>query len=142
MRVPLIISDPRLPKDRVGVTVDAMALNVDVAPTMLDLAGVSVPKAMQGRSLKPLLEGKVTEDWRTEVFYEHHRVPDRIPPVEAVRTERCKYIRWIEPNPITEEFYDLQSDPLEEHNLIADKNHAEIVAGFRAKWQAYQESMR
>lgn len=142
MRVPLIISDPRLPKDRVGVTVDAMALNVDVAPTMLDLAGVSVPKAMQGRSLKPLLEGKVPEDWRTEFFYEHHSVPDRIPPVEAVRTERYKYIRWIEPNPITEEFYDLQSDPLEEHNLIADKNHAEIVAGFRAKWQAYQESMR
>lgn len=135
MRVALIIKDPLLPKERQGTTVDAMALNVDLAPTMLDLAGLPVPAAMQGRSLKPLLEGKTPADWRTEFFYEHHSVPNRIPPVEAVRTQKWKYIRWIEPNPVTEELYDLEADPLEERNLVGDASKAEVLNKMRAKWK-------
>ncbi|MFO1482150.1 MAG: sulfatase [Verrucomicrobiaceae bacterium] len=142
LRVPLIIRDPMLPKDRAGKTVDAMALNVDLAPTMLDLAGIPVPAAMQGRSLKPLLEGKVPQDWRTEYFYEHHSVKDRIPPSEAVRTQRWKYIRWMEPNPLVEELYDLESDPLEEHNLLTDPKHADILKELREKWAKYREELR
>ena len=141
LRVPLIIRDPRLPERR-GQTVDAMALNVDLAPTMLDLAGIPVPKAMQGRSLKPLLEGEVPQDWRTEYFYEHHSVKDRIPPSEAVRTQRWKYIRWMEPNPLVEELYDLESDPLEEHNLIADPQHAAILKELREKWSHYRAALK
>lgn len=142
LRVPLIIRDPRLPQERRGQTADAMALNVDLAPTMLDLAGIPVPAAMQGRSLKPLLEGTTPKDWRTEFFYEHHTKPDRIPPSEAVRTQRWKYIRWIEPNPLVEELYDLESDPLEEHNLIADTKHADILKELREKWAKYRESLK
>lgn len=134
MRVALIIKDPLLPKERQGTTVDAMALNVDLAPTMLDLAGLPVPAAMQGRSLKPLLEGKTPADWRTEFFYEHHSVPNRIPPVEAVRTQKWKYIRWIEPNPVTEELYDLEADPLEERNLAEDASKTEVLKEMRGKW--------
>lgn len=142
LRVPLIIRDPMLPKDRAGKTVEAMALNVDLAPTMLDLAGIPVPAAMQGRSLKPLLEGKVPEDWRTEYFYEHHSVKDRIPPSEAVRTQRWKYIRWMEPNPLVEELYDLESDPLEERNLIADPEHAATLKELREKRAAYGQDLK
>jgi arylsulfatase len=142
LRVPLIIKDPRLPQSRAGTTVDAMALNVDLAPTMLDLASIPVPAAMQGRSLKPLLEGDTPKDWRTEYFYEHHSVKDRIPPSEAVRTLHWKYIRWMEPNPLVEELYDLDADPLEEHNLITDPAHADTLKELREKWAKYREALK
>lgn len=140
--MPLIIRDPRLPQERRGTKVDAMALNVDLAPTMLDLAGLPVPAAMQGRSLKPVLEGHTPADWRTEYFYEHHSVKDRIPPSEAVRTLRWKYIRWMEPNPLVEELYDLESDPLEERNLIADPMHAATLKELREKWASYRKALK
>ena len=142
MRVPLIIRDPRLPQNRKGISVNEMALNVDLAPTMLDLAGIPVPAAMQGRSLKPVLEGVTPQDWRTEFFYEHHSVKSRIPPSEAVRTQRWKYIRWMEPNPLVEELYDLEADPLEEQNLIAEAKHAEVLKELREKWAAYREKLK
>lgn len=134
IRVPLIIKDPRLPKERQGTTVDAMALNVDLAPTMLDLAGLPVPAVMQGRSLKPLLEGHAPTNWRTEFFYEHHTKPDIIPPVEAVRTQKWKYIRWIATKPLMEELYDLEADPLEEHNLVNDSAKSSILKEMQTKW--------
>lgn len=142
LRVPLIIKDPRLPKSRAGTTVDAMALNVDLAPTMLDLADIPVPSAMQGRSLKPLLNGETPKDWRTEYFYEHHSVRERIPPSEAVRTQHWKYIRWMEPNPLVEELYNLDADPLEEHNLIADPAQADKLKELREKWAKYREALK
>lgn len=142
MRVALIIKDPRLPAARHGQTVDAMVLNADLAPTMLDLAGLPVPKVMQGRSLKPLLEGPALPDWRTEFFYEHHTAAAKIPPCEAVRTGQWKYIRWMEPNPLVEELYDLAADPLEEHNLLPDPRHAATLEEMRAKWAGYAESLR
>lgn len=142
MRVPLIIVDPRLPQSRRGTKVGGIALNVDVAPTMLDLCGVVVPSVMQGRSLKPLLAGEKPADWRTEFFYEHHAVPARIPPVEAVRTERWKYIRWIKAEPAVEELYDLQTDPLEEKNLAANPAHVAQLNELRAKWERYGGEMQ
>lgn len=135
IRVALIIKDPRLPASRQGTTVEAIALNVDLAPTMLDLSGIPVPTTMQGRSLKPLLEGNTPQDWRTEFFYEHHTKPDRIPPVEAIRTQKWKYIRWLAPNPITEELYNLESDPLEENNLVKDPTKAQILKELQSKWE-------
>ncbi len=142
LRVPLIIRDPLLPQERRGQKVDAMALNVDLAPTMLDLAGIPVPAAMQGRSLKPLLEGKAPKDWRTDFFYEHHSVKDRIPPSEAVRTRHWKYIRWMDPNPLVEELYDLEADPLEERNLIADPAHAAVLKELQSKWAKYRNELK
>jgi arylsulfatase A-like enzyme len=60
IRVPLIVRDPRLPKARWGTVVDQIALNIDVAPTLLDLAGIKAPERMQGRSLLPLVTGKLS----------------------------------------------------------------------------------
>lgn len=141
LRVPLIIFDPRLPAERQGTKVSAMTLNVDFAPTMLAMADAPVPPVMQGRSLAPLLKGAVPADWRTEFFYEHHSVADRIPPSEGVRTERYKYIRWMPPNPLVEEFYDLQSDPLEENNLINDPAQSDRIAELKTKWERYAKSL-
>jgi arylsulfatase A-like enzyme len=120
VRLPLIVFDPRLPQTRRGQSVEPMALNVDFGPTLLDIAGVEVPASMQGRSLLPLVAGDFPENWREDFYYEHHFAPKRIPPSEGVRTEQWSYIRWVDPNPETEELYNLADDPNETHDLSKD----------------------
>jgi len=142
IRVPAFIYDPRAPQSTRGRRVPAMVLNVDFAPTMLELAGVPVPPVMQGRSLVPLLRGAAPKDWRTEFFYEHHSVAARIPQSEGVRTERWKYLRWIAETPVKEELYDLQADPLEERNLLADPKHAALLAELRGKWERHGRELK
>jgi len=142
IRVPSIIMDPRQPEKVRGQKRDEMVLNVDFAATMLDWAGVTVPETMQGRSLSPLIKGDSPSDWRTEFFYEHHSVPDRIPPVEGVRTERWKYIRWVTSSPLVEELYDLKNDPLEEKNLLTDKANVKELEELRAKWERYPQTLK
>jgi arylsulfatase A-like enzyme len=142
IRVPAFIFDPRAPKAVQGRRSKAMALNVDFAPTLLELAGVPVPPMMQGRSLVPLVRGAVPNDWRTEFFYEHHSVAARIPMSEGVRTERWKYLRWIAETPVKEELYDLQADPLEERSLLADPKHAALLAELRGKWERYGRELK
>ncbi len=142
IRVPAFVFDPRMPKAAPGRRSKAMILNVDFAPTMLALAGVPVPPVMQGRSLVPHLKGEPPKDWRTEFFYEHHSVAARIPKSEGVRTERWKYLRWIAETPVKEELYDLQTDPLEEHNLLNDPKHTTLLAELRGKWERHSRDLR
>jgi arylsulfatase A-like enzyme len=121
VRVPLIVFDPRLPKPRRGITAEQLALNVDIAPTILEFGGVPVPRQMQGRSLVPLLRGERPK-WRTEFFYEHPFEHKTIAKSEALRTQRYKYARYIDFG--YEELYDLKNDPHETTNLATyKKNH-------------------
>jgi arylsulfatase A-like enzyme len=143
IRVPLIVADPRTPPEARGRKVDALALNIDVAPTFLDLAGLPVPAGMQGRSLVPLVRaGAPPADWRTEFFYEHLALTHIIPPTEGVRTERWMYFRWLSTNPVIEELYDVRADPLEEHDLAADPAHARTLAELRGRWAALREQVK
>jgi len=140
IRVPLVVFDPRLPQPARNRTVDAMTLNIDLAPTLLDLAGLRIPKEMQGRSLAPLLVRKrAPAGWRTEFFYEHHYDPKIIPPSEGVRTERWAYMRWLNENPVIEELYDLAADPLEEHDLAADPARAGTLSDLRSRWVKFKK---
>jgi arylsulfatase A-like enzyme len=122
IRVPLIIRYPKLIKQ--GSTSDKMALNVDVAPTILDLAGAPVPKSMQGRSLMPLLLGNQVTDWRKDWLYEYYEYPgyENVKPNRGIRTERYKLIHYFT-SPEEFELYDLQTDPDERHNLYGDTKH-------------------
>jgi arylsulfatase A-like enzyme len=109
-----------------------MILNIDLAPTLLDFAGVEIPRPMQGRSWKPILEGKDRQgrsDWLYEYFWEKSSPWD--PTQYGIRTRRYKYIRYPDvgstdpdyPMPKElpyEELYDLESDPLEMRNLARD----------------------
>lgn len=141
LRVPLIVFDPTLPAAQRGRTVDAMTLNIDLAPTLLDYAGETIPPVMQGRSLRPLIAGREVP-WRDEFFYEHHTVARIIPPTEGVRMERWAYLRYVTPNPVVEELYDLAVDPLEEHNLAQDSAYTARLAELRAKWEQYRHDLR
>jgi arylsulfatase A-like enzyme len=122
--VPLIIYDPGLPRARRGMIDSGFVLNIDMAPTILDLAGLSVPQGIQGRSIVPFLKGSVV-GWRTEIFTEHLWDLPEIPQTEAVRTEQWKYIRYPQ-HPEFEELYNLQNDPVEKNNLVFDKRYLEI----------------
>ena len=117
-----------------------MVLNIDVAPTILDLAGVDIPEVMQGKSLAPLIAGD-RPDWRDEFLYEHRIAIKTIPKSEGVRTTRWKYVRYTEVEPVVEELYDLESDPLEERNLAPDPASAEQLALMRDKWRTLAEEL-
>jgi arylsulfatase A-like enzyme len=133
IRVPLLVLDPRAAKERRGRVVSKVALNVDVSPTLLELAGVAVPKEVQGRSLVPLLAGEVPRDWRTDFFYEHLFERKNIPKSEGVRTERFAYVRWFEQKPVVEELYDHVADFDETRNLVNDPKYAEVLGELRKR---------
>jgi arylsulfatase A-like enzyme len=128
IRIPLIVFDPRHPQS--AKVREEMALNIDVAPTILDLCDLPIPPHTQGRSLRPLLEGNTTE-WRSAFLCEHLFDRSDIPKSEGVRTERWKYIRYFEQRPIYEELYDLVSDPTESHNLAGQMDLAEKLDEMR-----------
>lgn len=144
IRVPLIVFDPRLSGGRRGRKVAAMALNVDLAPTLLDLAGLAPRASMQGRSLVPLLQyEQPPADWRTDFFYEHHFFGAvSIPAVEGVRSQRWAYMRWTDAQPVVEELYDLAADPLETKNLASDPAVREQLDLLRARWAVLKEQAR
>jgi arylsulfatase A-like enzyme len=135
IRVPLIVCDPRGGQSQRGAVSDQVALNIDVAPTILDLAGLDVPQQMQGRSLLPMLRGDDVA-WRTETFLEHLFHPPEslvIPKSEGIRTERWKYIRYFEQSPPYEELYDLVDDPNERMNLAGHPGHAAALDELRRR---------
>lgn len=105
-------------------------LNLDVAPTMMDLAGLPVPDSLQGRSLLPLLQPSHPWDWRTSVYYHYYEYPHGWHKVKrhyGVRTERYVLIHFY--NDIDEwELYDLWTDPGQMHNRADDPAMADIRA--------------
>jgi len=146
IRIPLIVCDPRLPKSRHGTRTRDFALSIDIAPTILDLAGVRPPKAMQGRSLVPLVRGATPSDWRKEYYYEHHFQPPwkgmTIPRSEGIRTQRWKYIQYIDSKPLYEELYDLEVDRHESVNLATKPAHAERIGRFRKQLVRMRAAVR
>lgn len=122
IRVPLIVMDPRLPQ-RAGTTVDAITANIDLAPTLLDLAGLPAPATMQGRSLRPLLRDEKPAPWREALLCEN-LAKERRPMCDAIRTRDWKYIAYFETQPLQEELYHLAVDPREQRNLANDPAHA------------------
>ena len=140
LRVPLLVRYPKLVKP--GTLVDALALNIDLAPTYLDLAGVPVPKEMQGRSWRPLLEGKTAPlDWRSAFFYEYFfERPFPIPTILAVRTERAKLIRYPGHDDWTE-LFDLRADPFEMKNLLHDPAHVTLRQRMETEFERQKEAI-
>jgi arylsulfatase A-like enzyme len=128
LRVPLVIYDPRM-KDH--LTINKMALNIDIAPTILDYAGIPVPSEMQGKSLKKLIENEELP-WRTDMFCEHLFDHKLIPQSEGYRTEKWKYFRYRH-HPGHEFLYDLEDDSMEINNLAGDPQHEDILKTLREK---------
>ncbi len=142
IRTPLIVFDPRLPAAARGRRCTEMTLNIDLAPTLLELAGLKPSPAMQGRSLAPLLDPAARPRWRTDFFYEHtFTARGWIPRVEGVRGERWKYTRYLDTDPLFEELYDLQNDPFEERNLAPDPAYRSVLERMRERYRLWKEAL-
>ena len=118
LRIPFLARYPAWFK--AGSTNDAVILNVDIAPTMMEIAGAKLPLNVRGKSLMPLFRGKATavrQDFYCE-YFEEAGFP-RIPTWHAVRTDRWKYIEYPS-NAAWAELYDLKADPYEMKNLVAE----------------------
>jgi arylsulfatase A-like enzyme len=139
LRVPLIVYDPRLPPAGHGLVRDEMALNVDLAPTMLALAGLPVPARYQGLDLRPLIEGRRPPDWRGDFFCEHLMDHPDIPKWEGVRGERYVYARYFEQDPPFEFLHDLRTDPDQLLNLADDPGYAPVLERMRTRLDALRD---
>ena len=125
LRVPLIARGPGI---RAGVAPAELVANIDLAPTILDLAGLPVPESMQGRSLTPLLRGESPGDWRTSVYYRYYHDPGHHDTRAhyGVRTATHKLIHYWKKD--AWELFDLVADPTEQHNLLFDPEEARMPA--------------
>jgi|SRR5215472_5708381 len=118
LRIPMAMRYPKLIK--AGSKIDQLVMNVDMAPTMLSLAGVNGPAEIQGRSVLPLLKGPAKE-WRTSFLSEYFQEKNfpRVPNWQAVRDNRYKFIHYQDLKN-ADELYDLKKDPYEMQNLVND----------------------
>ena len=140
IRVPMVVRYPKLIAP--GSVSDRMVLNVDIAPTLLDVAGVAIPKGMQGRSWAPLFKDPKAE-FRKDWLYEYYEYPDwhKVRPHRGVRTDRWKLIHYYT-EPEEFELYDLEQDPWEKENLQGRVEHAGRVKQLRARLEELRQETR
>ncbi len=144
IRVPIIIHAPGIPGTLPGLKLDDLALNIDIAPTILDIAGIPIPSQMDGVSLYPLLSGRDGPS-RADFFMEHVGIVDvdnPIPDSRGVRSDEWKYIRYVNVEPEVEEMYHIKVDPSESHNLANDANYTEIKDQLRQRYNYYLGSLQ
>lgn len=139
LRVPLVMRYP--PAIPAGTVRDQMVLNIDVAPTLLELAGEKPVVPVHGRSFLPLLRND-RAPWRSAFLAEYflEKVGPRVTSWTAVRTERWKYIRYQGEPEEHEELYDLAADPGEVRNLIATAGAREVLPGLRRQLAELQRA--
>ena len=142
IRIPLIVRFPRLVK--AGTTPAEMALSIDLAPTLLEVAGLPPGARMQGRSLVPVLTQQA-QDWRTSFLVEYFSdtVFPRIRTMgySAVRTGRHKYIQFRDLRGM-DELYDLEADPYELTNLIGKPESRDLLPQMQTELQRLLDATR
>jgi len=140
MRVPLLALCPGLIKH--ATVINQMVLNLDIAPTILELAGIKKPEQMQGTSVVPLLTGQQTT-WRNRVFYEYYweNTFPQTPTQYAIRTDQHKFIRTVGVWDINQ-LFDIQKDPFELNNLIRSPQHQDIAKKLNEELSAWLEETK
>jgi arylsulfatase A-like enzyme len=139
LRMPFLVRWPAAIKP--GTRSQAIALNVDFAPTFLDAAGLPVPKEMQGRSLLPLLKGRTPADWRTSMYYRYYHDPGdhNTRAHHGVRTLTHKLIYFWKKDQW--ELFDLVNDPYELHNLYGEPGHDNLIATLKAELSRLKQAL-
>lgn len=128
-KVPFLVRAPGMIQE--GITVSQMIQNIDIAPTILELAGLEAPEYLHGHSTIPILRQEESK-WRDRIFYEYYWeiYYPQTPTMHGVRTDRYKYIMyhgvWDR-----NELYDLQEDPDEMVNLIKHPEHQKLILQLR-----------
>jgi arylsulfatase A-like enzyme len=133
LRSPLLVRWPGVTKP--GSVNGRIVSLLDFAETFLDIAGVSVPPDMQGRSLVSLCRGETPADWRESLYYHYYEfpVPHRVRPHYGLVTDRFKLVHYYKPDVDEWELLDRQADPLEIKNFYADPAYAGTVKRLHAE---------
>ncbi|WP_084684762.1 sulfatase-like hydrolase/transferase [Maribacter forsetii] len=165
VKAPLIVYDGRVLESERGFRENALISSVDIAPTILSMAGITAPKSMQGKDFSNLLNK--TQDmsqWRNAVFMEdlfieemfHQRYKENVDEINqelinanrsyrsrGIRTDRYKYFVYYEHKPKIEELYDVENDPLEQNNLANNKEYVDVLKRLRKQTEEmYLEALR
>ena len=140
LRMPFLVRWPAAIK--AGSRSDAMALNVDFAPTFLEAAGVKVPAELQGRSLLPVLRGKTPADWRSSMYYRYYHDPGdhNTRAHYGVRTSTHKLIYFWKKDQW--ELFDLVRDPNELHNLYGQPGQEKLTETLKAELQRLKQAVK
>jgi arylsulfatase A-like enzyme len=138
LRTPFVMRYPGVVKP--GAVVSAITLNVDWAPTLLDIAGIARPADMQGVSFLPLVDGRkgapafsaAASGWRKAMYYHYYEFPQphHVYPHFGIRTERWVLARFYGPGNFWE-LYDLDKDPHELKNLYNDPAYRATITGLK-----------
>lgn len=153
LAMPLLISAPG--HGAAGTSCDDIVVNVDIGPTILELAGIEVPEHVQGRSFVPLLDGERPDDWPASMYYRywmHRDGAHNCPAHYGVRTLTHKLICYYNDpldqpgangpvDPIEWELYDLVADPFELQNIVDDPAAASVLADLRVELARIQASV-
>jgi len=152
LRIPFLVRYPR--ETKAGSVNKDIITNCDFAETFLDYAGVPIPEDMQGRSLRPLFQGRTPGDWPQSMYYRYwmHRPHYNVSAHYGVRTKRYKLIFYYglglgapgaldEPLPPEWELFDLQKDPREMNNVYGDPAYADTVKGLKAELRRLKEQL-
>jgi len=140
IRMPFLVRWPAGIKP--GTRSDAIALNVDFAPTFLEVAGLPTSADMQGRSMLPLLRGRTPADWRTAMYYRYYHDPGdhNTRAHYGVRTRTHKLIYFWKKDQW--ELFDLVNDPYEVHNLYGQPGQEALTATLKAELARLKREMR
>ena len=140
VRMPFLVRWPAVIKP--DTRSDRIGLNVDFAPTFLDLARLPVPADMQGRSLLPLMRGKAPADWRTSMYYRYYHDPGdhNTRAHYGVRTATHKLIYFWKKDQW--EPFDLVNDPFELHNLYGQPGQEKLTAMMKAELLRLKRAVR
>lgn len=131
IRTPLIVRIPPQFAQVQNQVSQALTLNIDIAPTIFELAGLKRPASVQGRSLVPLMTER-TAEWRGDFYYEHAFEHPAIPKCIGVRSHRWKLIEFDCPSDPTR-LFDLAADPFEENNLASTASVQPVLATLRGR---------
>lgn len=139
-RTPLLVRWPG--QTQASGTSNKMVMNLDLAETFLDIAGVEVPADMQGASIVPILKGEETPDWRKSVYYHYYEFPQphHVHPHYGVRTERYKLIHFYTID--AWELFDLEKDPNELKSVYRDPEYGETVTDMKKELQRLREQYK
>ena len=126
-----------------GIEIDALTQNLDFAPTFLDFAEAKIPKEMQGKSLRPLLNEQQEGAFRNAIYYHYYDFPafHMVKRQYGIRTNRYKLIHFYD-DIDTWELYDLQEDPQEENNLYGNEDYAHVQQNMHKELEKLQATYK
>ncbi|MFZ1456354.1 MAG: sulfatase [Saprospiraceae bacterium] len=129
LRAPFVMKYPGVISPK--TVIEDMVVNIDFAPTLLDIAGIKAPADMQGKSVLPLTQKtKPVKSWRKSMYYHYYEYPDphRVLPHLGIRTERYKLILFYGDGSHSWELFDIKNDPDEMHNIYGQPSNRKLTS--------------